>query len=116
MREMWVIAKREFKERVHSKWFVVMTLLWPVLMAGMLVVSVISGRIITKTGRYRIFPIIGGVALFAGMLLLAMLDANTSKTTLALYMIVLGVGMGFLMQTTMLIAQNSVEQKDLGAG
>jgi EmrB/QacA subfamily drug resistance transporter len=86
------------------------------LMAGMLVVSVISGRVITKTGRYRIFPIIGGVALFAGMLLLAMLDANTTKTTLALYMIVLGVGMGFLMQTSMLIAQNSVEQKDLGAG
>ncbi len=50
------------------------------LMAGMLVVSVISGRVITKTGRYRIFPIIGGVALIAGMLLLTMLDANTSKT------------------------------------
>jgi len=86
------------------------------LMAGMLVVSVISGRIITKTGRYRIFPIIGGVALLAGFLLLTMLDASTTKLTLAIYMVVLGVGMGFLMQTSMLIAQNSVEQKDLGAG
>jgi EmrB/QacA subfamily drug resistance transporter len=86
------------------------------LMAGMLVVSVISGRVITKTGRYRIFPIIGGVALLAGFLLLTMLDASTTKLTLAIYMVVLGVGMGFLMQTSMLIAQNSVEQKDLGAG
>ena len=86
------------------------------LMFGMLVVSVISGRVITRTGRYRIFPIIGGVFLLAGFLLLTMLDASTSKTTLAAYMVVLGVGMGFLMQTSMLIAQNSVEQKDLGAG
>lgn len=86
------------------------------LMFGMLVVSVISGRIITRTGRYRIFPIIGGVALLAGFFLLTMLDASTSKLTLAIYMVVLGVGMGFLMQTSMLIAQNSVEQKDLGAG
>jgi ABC-2 type transport system permease protein len=43
LREMWVIAKREFKERVHSKWFVVMTLLWPILMAGMLVVPALIG-------------------------------------------------------------------------
>jgi EmrB/QacA subfamily drug resistance transporter len=86
------------------------------LMFGMLVVSVVSGRIITKTGRYRIFPILGGIAMFTGMALLAMIDANTSKTQLAAFMVVLGVGMGGLMQTSMLIAQNSVEQKDLGAG
>jgi EmrB/QacA subfamily drug resistance transporter len=86
------------------------------LMFGMLVVSIISGRIITKTGRYRIFPILGGMAMFAGMALLAMIDANTTKTQLAGFMVVLGLGMGGLMQTSMLIAQNSVEQKDLGAG
>jgi EmrB/QacA subfamily drug resistance transporter len=85
------------------------------LMFGMLVVSIIVGRAITKTGRYRMFPIIGGVAMTAGMALLMLIDVNTSKTQLALYMVVLGVGMGFLMQTSMLIAQNSVEQKDLGA-
>jgi len=51
----------------------------------------------------------------AGMGLLTLLDLHTSKVESALYMVVLGVGMGFLMQTTMLIAQNSVEQKDLGA-
>jgi hypothetical protein len=48
------------------------------------------------------------------IILLAQIDVHTSKLELALFMLVLGAGMGFLMQTTMLIAQNSVEQKDLG--
>jgi MFS family permease len=86
------------------------------LMFGMLVVSLVTGRIITRTGRYRIFPILGGIAMVAGMGLLTTIDAQTTKTQLAAYMVVLGVGMGFLMQTSMLIAQNSVAQKDLGAG
>ncbi|GAB4103160.1 MDR family MFS transporter [Micromonospora taraxaci] len=85
------------------------------LMFGMLVVSLVIGRAITKNGRYRAYPIVGGVVMTAGMALLSMLDTNTSKLTSSLYMVVLGVGMGFLMQTSMLIAQNSVEQKDLGA-
>ncbi|MEU8208333.1 MDR family MFS transporter [Micromonospora sp. NPDC049044] len=85
------------------------------LMFGMLVVSLVIGRAITRNGRYRAYPIIGGVVMTAGMALLSMLDTDTSKLMSSLYMIVLGVGMGFLMQTSMLIAQNSVEQKDLGA-
>ncbi|MDG4784691.1 MDR family MFS transporter [Micromonospora sp. WMMD1102] len=85
------------------------------LMFGMLVVSIVVGRAITRTGRYRAFPIVGGIVMTAGMALLAMLDVDTGKLESSLYMIVLGVGMGFLMQTSMLIAQNSVEQKDLGA-
>ncbi|MEV0154436.1 MDR family MFS transporter [Micromonospora sp. NPDC050686] len=85
------------------------------LMFGMLVVSLVVGRTITKTGRYRAFPIVGGVVMALGMGLLSLLDVDTSKTQSSLYMVVLGVGMGFLMQTSMLIAQNSVEQRDLGA-
>ncbi|MGA4729373.1 MDR family MFS transporter [Micromonospora taraxaci] len=85
------------------------------LMFGMLVVSLVIGRAITKNGRYRAYPIVGGVAMTGGMALLSMLDTDTSKLMSSLYMVVLGVGMGFLMQTSMLIAQNSVEQKDLGA-
>lgn len=85
------------------------------LMFGMLVVSIAVGRTITKTGRYRIFPIVGGVVMATGMALLTLLDVGTSKAQLAGYMVVLGAGMGFLMQTTMLIAQNSVAQRDLGA-
>jgi EmrB/QacA subfamily drug resistance transporter len=84
------------------------------LMAAMLVVSIVVGRAITTTGRYKAFPVIGGVLMALGMYLLSRLDVNTSKTTSALYMAVLGLGMGFLMQTTMLIAQNSVQPRDLG--
>ncbi|WFE62146.1 MDR family MFS transporter [Micromonospora sp. WMMD714] len=85
------------------------------LMFGMLVVSLVVGRAITKTGRYRMYPIAGGVLMAAGMALLSRLEVDTGKVETSLYMLVLGAGMGFLMQTSMLIAQNSVEQKDLGA-
>ncbi len=85
------------------------------LMLGMMVVSIVVGRVITSTGRYRIFPIAGGVVMVAGLGLLTMVDVDTTKLQLAGFMVVLGVGMGGLMQTSMLIAQNSVEQRDLGA-
>ncbi|NYT92882.1 MDR family MFS transporter [Salinispora sp. H7-4] len=85
------------------------------LMFGMLVVSLVVGRTITRTGRYRVFPIIGGVVMSVGMVLLTRLDAQTEVAESSLYLLVLGVGMGFLMQTTMLIAQNSVDHRDLGA-
>ena len=84
------------------------------MMGGMLVTSILVGRAITKTGRYKIFPIVGGVVMTVGMFLLTRLDADTSRVESSIYMVVLGAGMGFLMQTTMLIAQNSVEPKDLG--
>jgi EmrB/QacA subfamily drug resistance transporter len=84
------------------------------MMAGLLVTSLVAGQLITRTGRYRLFPIAGGVIMTLGMVLLSFLDATTTKTVSAVFMVVLGLGMGFLMQTTMLIAQNSVEQKDIG--
>ncbi|SCK58621.1 drug resistance transporter, EmrB/QacA subfamily [Streptomyces sp. WMMB 714] len=88
-------------------------LLLPVLLP-MMVVSVVTGRATTRTGRYRAYPIIGSALIPAGLYLLAQMDVGTSRTTSALYMVVLGAGMGFLMQLTMLIAQNSVELKDMG--
>jgi MFS family permease len=84
------------------------------LMAGMLVTLLVVGQLITRTGRYRVFPILGGLFMTGGMLLLAQLTVGTTELTTSLFMIVLGVGMGFLMQNTMLIAQNSVEMKDMG--
>ncbi|MGO4419049.1 MFS transporter, partial [Streptomyces sp. MCAF7] len=88
-------------------------LLLPMLL-GMLVVSLIAGRVTTQTGKYRIFPILGGGLMAAGMFLLALMDTGTTRLTSGIYMAVLGAGMGFLMQTSMLIAQNSVEMKDMG--
>jgi MFS family permease len=84
------------------------------MMLGMMSVSLVVGNLITKTGRYKRYPVIGGVIMTIAIILLAQIDVHTSKVELAFFMVVLGAGMGFLMQTTMLIAQNSVEQKDLG--
>ncbi len=84
------------------------------MMFSMMVVSIFVGQVITRTGRYKMFPVVGGVGMTAGMVMLSTLDMTTSKFMLAVFMSVLGLGMGFLMQTTMLIAQNSVEQKDIG--
>ncbi|MFB7472405.1 MDR family MFS transporter [Kitasatospora sp. NPDC056184] len=84
------------------------------MMFGMLVISLVVGQAVTKTGKYRIYPIIGTVVMTAGMLLLSTLGTGTSGFTSACWMVVLGAGMGFLMQITMLVAQNSVELKDMG--
>jgi Na+/melibiose symporter-like transporter len=84
------------------------------MMAGLLVTSLIAGQTITRTGRYRAFPIVGGIGMVAGMILLSTMNEHTTKLQTSLWMIVLGLGMGCLMQVTMLIAQNSVEQKDMG--
>ncbi|GAA5067761.1 MDR family MFS transporter [Streptomyces similanensis] len=88
-------------------------LLLPML-GAMLVVSMIAGRVTTNSGRYKIFPIAGGVLMVVGLYLLSLMDTDTTRVTSGLYMAVLGAGMGCLMQITMLVAQNSVEMKDMG--
>ncbi|MFM9372437.1 MDR family MFS transporter [Streptomyces sp. Da 82-17] len=88
-------------------------LLLPMLLA-MMVVSLIAGRVTTNSGKYKIFPIAGGALMVTGLFLLAQMDTGTSRLTSGIYMAVLGAGMGFLMQITMLVAQNSVEMKDMG--
>ena len=84
------------------------------MMLGVTVTSIVAGQVTTKTGRYKIFPILGGGIMGVGMYLLTGLDVGTTRLTSALYYIVLGLGMGFLMQMVSLIAQNSVQQKDMG--
>ncbi|MFE4973893.1 MDR family MFS transporter [Kitasatospora sp. NPDC056651] len=84
------------------------------MMFGMLVISLVVGQAVTKTGKYRIYPIIGTLVMTGGMILLSTMGTGTSSFTSACWMIVLGAGMGFLMQITMLVAQNSVELKDMG--
>ncbi|MFI6317921.1 MDR family MFS transporter [Nonomuraea sp. NPDC050556] len=88
-------------------------LLLPMMGAAM-VISLFVGQAITKTGKYKIYPVLGGVGMAVGMWLLSTMGVGTASWVTGVYIAVLGVGMGFLMQTTMLIAQNSVEQKDLG--
>ncbi|MFD3469636.1 MDR family MFS transporter [Streptomyces sp. NPDC058682] len=88
-------------------------LLLPMLLSMMLV-SLIAGRVTTNSGKYKIFPIVGGALMVVGMFLLATMDTGTTRLVSGLYMAVLGAGLGFLMQITMLVAQNSVETKDMG--
>ncbi|WP_431949737.1 MDR family MFS transporter [Actinacidiphila sp. bgisy167] len=90
-------------------------LLLPLLLA-MMVVSLIAGRVTTQTGKYKIFPIVGGGLMTVGLYLLSTMDTGTTRFVSGVWMAVLGAGMGFLMQITMLIAQNSVEMKDMGVG
>lgn len=90
-------------------------LLLPMLLA-MMVVSLIAGRVTTQSGRYKIFVTGGAGLITVGLVLLSLMGVGTTRLTSGLYMAVLGAGMGFLMQTTMLIAQNSVEMKDMGVG
>jgi len=88
-------------------------LLLPML-GAMLVVSMIAGRVTTNSGRYKVFPVVGSVLMTVGLFLLSQMDTDTTRLTSGLYMAVLGAGMGCLMQITMLVAQNSVEMKDMG--
>lgn len=85
------------------------------LMGGMLATSLVSGQFVSRTGRYRSLLIIGSFAMAAGLGLLSTMSLGTSQLVSSLFMVVLGVGMGFLMQTTMLVMQNSVAQHDIGA-
>jgi EmrB/QacA subfamily drug resistance transporter len=88
-------------------------LLLPML-GAMLVVSMIAGRVTTNSGKYKVFPVVGSILMTVGLFLLAQMDTDTTRLTSGLYMAVLGAGMGCLMQITMLVAQNSVEMKDMG--
>ncbi|MET7608298.1 MDR family MFS transporter [Streptomyces avermitilis] len=88
-------------------------LLLPML-GAMLVVSMVAGRVTTNSGKYKVFPIVGSVLMTAGLFLLAQMDTHTTRFTSGVYMAVLGAGMGCLMQITMLVAQNSVEMRDMG--
>jgi EmrB/QacA subfamily drug resistance transporter len=84
------------------------------MMVGSMITSVAAGQLVTKTGKYKLFPILGGGIMAVGMFLLTNLGPNTSRLDSGLYYVVLGLGMGFLMQMVSLISQNSVEMKDMG--
>jgi EmrB/QacA subfamily drug resistance transporter len=84
------------------------------LMAGLLVVSIGSGQIISRTGRYRFFPIAGSAVTAIGLFLLSQMGVGTSPALEALYMVVLGMGIGGVMQVLVIIVQNAVPHSELG--
>ncbi|HSZ99845.1 MAG TPA: MDR family MFS transporter [Streptosporangiaceae bacterium] len=84
------------------------------LMAGLLVVSIGSGQLISRTGRYRFWPIAGAGATTLGLYLLSLMGVATSSVQDSLYMLVLGMGIGGVMQVLVIIVQNSVPHSELG--
>jgi hypothetical protein len=84
------------------------------LMAGLLTSSIGSGQLISRTGRYKIFPIIGTALSAIGLFLLSGLDPQTGTLEAASYMLVLGLGLGFVMQVLVLAVQNAVSYSQLG--
>jgi EmrB/QacA subfamily drug resistance transporter len=84
------------------------------LMGGLLVTSIGSGQLITRTGRYRPFPIAGTGVMALGLYLLSTMDTATSTATSFAFMFVLGLGLGMVMQVLVLAVQNAVDYSDLG--
>jgi MFS family permease len=84
------------------------------LMAGLLVAAVLSGRAITRIGRYKVFPIAGTATLVVGMFLLSRLEVSTALWIASAYMVVVGVGLGLVMQVLVLVVQNDVRPQEIG--
>ena len=84
------------------------------LLGGLVIFSTTSGIVISKTGRYRPFPIIGTALIAISLLLLSQVGLHTSLVVGGLFMFILGVGLGCVMQVLVLIVQNAVPYSELG--
>ena len=86
------------------------------MMVGMLATSTVSGQLISYTGRYRLFPIVGTFVMAAALYLLSRMSAGTSTLGASITMLMLGLGLGMVMQVLVIAVQNAVEYRDLGTG
>ncbi|MFE9308295.1 MFS transporter [Streptomyces sp. NPDC088353] len=84
------------------------------MMGGIVGASIVSGQLISHTGRYRIYPILGSALSALGMWLLSRLEVDTSRLQYSVWMAVLGAGIGLVMPVLVLAVQNSVRPADLG--
>ena len=85
------------------------------MMLGMLLTSVSSGQVLTRTGRYKAVPVIGATVLTLGMWLLSTIGADTTTGTAMAYLFTIGCGVGAIMQVLLVAVQNIVPHEDLGA-
>ena len=86
------------------------------MMAGMLTTSIAPGSSSAATGRYKVFPIVGTAVLTIGLFLLSRLDPDTIRAVDVALMLVVGLGLGLVMQVLVLAVQNAVDYDDLGVG
>jgi EmrB/QacA subfamily drug resistance transporter len=84
------------------------------LMAGLLTASILSGRAISRIGRYKVFPIVGTAVTTVGLFLLSRLEVGTPPWLASVFMLVLGVGIGLVMQVIVLVVQNDAPPRDIG--
>ena len=84
------------------------------LMLGIVSMSIFSGKRITTTGKYKIFPIVGAAVMTLGLILMSTLNETTSFGVLSIYAILVGAGLGLSMQTIVIALQNSVDFQDMG--
>ncbi|MFF7375124.1 MDR family MFS transporter [Streptomyces massasporeus] len=84
------------------------------MVAGLLIASVFSGTVVSRTGRYRLFPIVGSLVMAVGLFLMSLMGPATGSWLESLYMFVLGSGIGLCMQVLTIAVQNTVDYADLG--
>ncbi|WP_406057944.1 MFS transporter [Streptomyces sp. NBC_01077] len=84
------------------------------MVAGMLITSTASGQIVSRTGRWKVFPIAGTAVTCLGLLLLNELTETSSTWEMSVYFFVFGAGLGLVMQVLVLVVQNAVAYEDLG--
>ena len=84
------------------------------MILGLMISSIVSGQLISRTGRYKIFPILGTGFMVAGFLIFTTITADSNYLVLASAMLLVGLGLGQLMQTLTIASQNSVGPRDIG--
>lgn len=84
------------------------------MVLGLLLTSTASGQIVSRTGRWKVFPLAGTALTAAGLLLLHRLTPDSSTWEMSLYFFVFGAGLGLVMQVLVLVVQNAVSYQDLG--
>jgi EmrB/QacA subfamily drug resistance transporter len=104
-----------YEQNVHDASATTSGLLLIPLLAGQLITSIFTGRALKGPAQYRPFSVAGGVALTVGAVLLSMVDTDTNRVLEGVYMFVFGIGIGFLFQNVLVMAQNSVAPSDIGS-
>lgn len=84
------------------------------MVLGLMISMISSGNVVSQTGRYKIFPVVGSVGMIGGLYLLSLMDEHSGFWLSSLYMFVLGIGVGLCMQIPLIAVQNTVEYADLG--
>jgi EmrB/QacA subfamily drug resistance transporter len=84
------------------------------MMGGMLVTSILSGQVISRTGKYKVFPVIGTAVLAVGLFMLSRMSTATSPAATLAIILVPGLGIGMVMQVLVIAVQNAVDYRDLG--